>query len=36
MNPLLGDHAPAVMFAADRDGGARVMQAARAFLAHGS
>jgi hypothetical protein len=28
--------APAVVFAADREGGARVMQAARAFLAQGS
>ena len=35
MNPLLGDRAPATVFAEDAEGGARVMRAARAFLAHG-
>lgn len=35
MNPLLSDRAPAVVFAEDAEGGARVMRAARAFLAHG-
>lgn len=35
MNPLLGNRAPAFFFAANREGGARVMRAARAFLAQG-
>ena len=35
MNPLLGDRAPAAVFAASDDGGTRAMRAARAFLAHG-
>lgn len=35
MNPLLEDRAPALVFGEDREGGARVMRAARAFLAHG-
>ena len=35
MNPYLADRAPAFIFAEDPDGGGRVMQAARAFLAHG-
>ena len=35
MNPYLGDRAPAFVFAEDREGGARAMRAARAFLAHG-
>lgn len=35
MNPLLGDRAPAFVFAEDREGGERVMGAARAFLAQG-
>lgn len=34
MNPLLGDRAPAAVFATEPDGGARAMHAARAFLAH--
>ena len=35
MNPLLGDRAPAAVFADSPDGSARAMRAARAFLAHG-
>lgn len=35
MNPHLDDRAPATVFTEDPDGGARVMRAARAFLAHG-
>jgi hypothetical protein len=35
MNPLLDDRAPAAVFAAEPDGSARAMRAARAFLAHG-
>jgi hypothetical protein len=35
MNPLLGDRAPAAVFAMVPDGGADAMRAARAFLAQG-
>jgi hypothetical protein len=35
MNPLLEDRAPAAVFAAFPDGGARAMRAAKAFLANG-
>lgn len=35
MNPLLGDRAPASVFAVEPDGGVVVMRAARSFLAHG-
>lgn len=34
-NPHLDDRSPAVVFVADAEGGQRVLQAARAFLAHG-
>lgn len=35
MNPHLGDRAPALVLADEPDAAPRVMQAARAFLAHG-
>ena len=35
MNPHLGDRSPALVLADETDGALRVMQAARAFLAHG-